>query len=175
MANKTKLADSLPPGVKPPKDSEQQATAPLAADAAEPAEEEAAEPEAAEASDDEDDEDESPAALAKRGDEGPLVKAVQVRLNKRYPTFAHLVPNGRYTIDTEKAVRRFQFKTGLPETGELREADLLALDLGDLLEPGEPGAPLNADKTPEPEGVGSTVDEATAQAALAPPEEPADA
>ncbi|WP_051580623.1 peptidoglycan-binding protein [Pseudonocardia acaciae] len=67
-------------------------------------------------------------ALA-RGSSGPVVAAMQARLNRDYPAYSTLTVDGAFGAATEAVVREFQRRAGLAEDGVAGPATLAALHL----------------------------------------------
>ncbi|MEU1428657.1 peptidoglycan-binding protein [Nocardia sp. NPDC005746] len=63
---------------------------------------------------------------------GPAVAMLQARLNRDFPDFSHLVVDGDYGPKTAAAVREFQRRSGLAETGD---ADRITLEKLGLVSP----------------------------------------
>ena len=63
------------------------------------------------------------------GSEGPAVEALQNRLNRDYPDFAHLVVDGDFGPATEAVLREFQRRQGIPDDGVANPRTLAALQL----------------------------------------------
>jgi hypothetical protein len=53
----------------------------------------------------------------KLGSTGPRVRALQVGLNRFFPLYSHLVITGVFDAPTQKVVKEFQRRTGLPRDG----------------------------------------------------------
>ncbi|HEY8566296.1 MAG TPA: L,D-transpeptidase family protein [Beijerinckiaceae bacterium] len=70
-----------------------------------------------------------PPGVLKAGDQGPAVAALKQRLGLTGDLSAEALPGDRFDAAVAGAVRRFQARHGLPETGVVRERTLQALNV----------------------------------------------